>query len=232
MTLEFSKHKNILLQILKDVYSDIKIAPYLGFKGGTAALMFYDLPRHSVDLDFDLLDQSKEELVFDTINNIVSKYGKVTESKNKRFNLLNVISYQSGAAKIKVEINTRQFGSRYEIKSLFGISMSVMVKEDMFAHKLMAMYERINKTSRDIFDVNFFAKNNWPINIEIVESRSGMKYIDFLKELISKLENLDNKYILDGLGELMTDIQKDNAKAKLKSDTLFILRALANENKL
>ncbi len=45
MTLDYSKHKNILLQILKDIYSDTSIAPYLGFKGGTAAMMFYDLPR-------------------------------------------------------------------------------------------------------------------------------------------------------------------------------------------
>lgn len=27
----------------------------LGFKGGTAALLFYGLPRLSVDLDFDLI---------------------------------------------------------------------------------------------------------------------------------------------------------------------------------
>ena len=33
--------------------------------------------------------------------------------------------------------------------------MLVMVKPDMFAHKLMAMYERIGKTSRDIYDVYF-----------------------------------------------------------------------------
>ena len=57
MTLDYSKHKSILLQILKDIYSDTSIAPYLGFKGGTAALLFYDLPRNSVDLDFDLLDE-------------------------------------------------------------------------------------------------------------------------------------------------------------------------------
>jgi len=40
---DFSKHKTILFQILKDIYSDSAIAPFLGFKGGTAALMFYGL---------------------------------------------------------------------------------------------------------------------------------------------------------------------------------------------
>lgn len=64
MTLNVPEHKNILLQILKDIYSDTTISPFLGFKGGTAAYMFYDLDRFSVDLDFDLLDETKKEIVF------------------------------------------------------------------------------------------------------------------------------------------------------------------------
>ena len=67
MTLDISGHKTILFQILKDVYSDTTIAPFLGFKGGTAALMFYGLDRFSVDLDFDLLDESKEDHVFEKV---------------------------------------------------------------------------------------------------------------------------------------------------------------------
>ena len=83
MTLDYSKHKNILLQILKDIYSDSTIAPYLGFKGGTAALLFYGLDRNSVDLDFDLLDDTKEEEVFNKIQKITESYGTITESRIK-----------------------------------------------------------------------------------------------------------------------------------------------------
>jgi predicted nucleotidyltransferase component of viral defense system len=67
MTLDYPKHKNILLQILKDIFSDTSLSPYLGFKGGTAALMFYDLTRNSVDIDLDLLDETKEQEVFEKI---------------------------------------------------------------------------------------------------------------------------------------------------------------------
>ncbi len=230
-TLDYSKHKNILLQILKDIYSDTSIAPYLGFKGGTAALMFYDLPRNSVDLDFDLIDETKENEVFEKINKIVSNYGKITDSYMQRFNLRNVISYAPGAQNIKVEVNRRQFGSKYEMKTLLGISMLVMVQEDMFAHKLMAMLERIGKTSRDIFDVQYFAKNNWPINKKIVEERSGVSFKEALEKCIEMLEKMDNKYILDGLGELLTDPQKDSARAKLKADTIFILKVMHSNEK-
>jgi predicted nucleotidyltransferase component of viral defense system len=226
MTIDYSKHKNILLQILKDIYSNTSIAPHLGFKGGTAASMFYGLPRNSVDLDFDLLNETKKVEVFEKVSQIIQEYGKITDSHIKRFNLTNIISYAPKAQNIKVEINRRQFGSRYEIKTLLGISMLVMVREDMFAHKLMAMYERIGTTSRDIFDVQYFAKNNWPINRQIVEERSGMSFKKTLAACIEMLESMDNKHILDGLGELLTESQKDSARAKLKSDAIFSLKVM------
>lgn len=65
--------------------------------------------------------------------------------------------------------------------------MKVMVREDMAAHKLVAMYERIGKTNRDIFDVWFFLKNNWPINEKIIEKRTGMSMQQFLQRCIDEL---------------------------------------------
>ena len=149
----------------------------------------------------------------------------------QKCNLRNVISYDSKAQNIKVEVNRRQFGSKYEIKTLLGISMLVMVQEDMFAHKLMAMYERIGKTSRDIFDVQYFAKNNWLINHQIVEQRSGMSFKETLAKCIEMLEKMNNKHILDGLGELLTEPQKDSARAKLKADTIFQLKLMHSNEK-
>ena len=127
MTLNYSKHKNILLQILKDIFSDTSLSPYLGFKGGTAALMFYDLIRNSVDIDLDLLDESKEQEVFDKIHKIATSYGKIIDTRIKRFGLVTVISYDLKSQNIKIEINRRDFGSKYELKTLLGISMMVMI---------------------------------------------------------------------------------------------------------
>jgi hypothetical protein len=109
--------------------------------------------------------------------------------------------------------------------------MLVMVQEDMFAHKLMAMLERIGKTSRDIFDVQYFAKNNWPINRKIVEERSGVSFKEALAKSIEMLEKMNNKHILDGLGELLTDPQKDSARTKLKADTIFQLKLMQSNEK-
>ncbi len=230
MTLSIPEHKNILLQILKDIYSDTTISPFLGFKGGTAAYMFYDLDRFSVDLDFDLLDETKEEAVFSKIKEIVKNYGKIRETRKKRFNLFFLLSYDEKSQNIKIEVNRRSFGSRYELKTYLGISMLAMVKEDMFAHKLMAMYERIGKTNRDIYDTWFFLRNNWPINKKIIEDRSGMAFKELLKKCITKLEEMDDKNILAGIGELLDAKQKVWAKANLKKDVLFLLKLkLENE---
>ncbi len=233
MTLNASIHKNILFQILADIYSDNTIGPFLGFKGGTAAYLFYGLDRFSVDLDFDLLDETKEAYIFERVGKIVKKYGLVKEAEIKRFNLLFVLSYnkkEKNAQNIKIEINRRNFGSKYNVKSYLGVSMLVMVKEDMFAHKLMAMYERLGKTNRDIFDVYSFAEDNWPINKEIVEKRSQIPFKEFLQKLIFALEKFNDHNILDGLGELITEKQKAWVKTKLKAETLFLLKlALENE---
>lgn len=226
MTLDYPKHKNILLQILKDIFSDTSLSPYLGFKGGTAALMFYGLGRDSVDIDLDLLDESKEQEVFEKIQKIASSYGKIIDSRIKRFNLVTIISYDMKSQNIKVEVNRRDFGSRYELKTLLGISMQVMVKEDMFANKLMAMYERIGKTSRDVYDVYFFAKNNWPINKKLVEDRAKISFREVLVKCVELLEKMDNRHILDGLGEVLTEPQKDWARVKLRSEATFYLSAL------
>src|SRR5437773_394846 len=119
MTIDINVHKNILINILKDIFTDPTIAPYLGFKGGTAVMLFYNLSRFSVDLDFDLLDEKQEDTVFNTINTLLKNFGTVKAQK-KRYSLFFLLSYKDkllGAQNIKVEINKRIFSSDYEVKN-------------------------------------------------------------------------------------------------------------------
>lgn len=222
--LDIKKHKTILLQMLKEIYSDSTLGPVLGFKGGTAAYLFYDLPRFSVDLDFDLLDKGKEEDVFNKIENILKEYGAIKEKYNKRNTLLFVLSYSKEAHNIKVEINKRSFSSQYELKNYLGISMLVMVKEDMFAYKLVAMTERGKTANRDIFDVWFFLKNNWDPNTDIVEKRTKMNFKEYLKKCVKYVGGLSERNILAGMGELLDEKTKLWAKENLKKDLLFLLK--------
>lgn len=223
MALDTAKHKNILVKILKDIYTDTSVGPVLGFKGGTAAYLYYGLSRESLDLDFDLLDETKEDHVFEKIESIAKNYGKIKEHRKKKYSIFLLLSYEDDAPNIKIEINRREFGSKYEVKSYLGISMKVMVREDMFAHKLVAMYERIGEANRDIFDAWFFLNNDWPINKEVVEKRAGVSFKDFLQKCIDALEKLPDRGILAGMGELLDEKQKAWAKAKLRSEVIFQL---------
>jgi predicted nucleotidyltransferase component of viral defense system len=230
MRANISIHKNILLRILKDIYTDNSLGPLLGFKGGTAAYFFYGLDRFSVDLDFDLLTKDKEQEVFDKIEKIASEYGQIKEKINKSHTLLIILSYSEQAQNIKIEINKRSFNSHYEIKNYLGISMLVMSKEDMLAHKLVAMLERGKIANRDVFDIHFFLKSNWEINKAIVEDRTKMRFSEYLQKCINFVENISNRSILFGIGELIDEKQKTWIKFKLKQDTIFLLKLmLGNE---
>jgi hypothetical protein len=39
--MDLNKHKFFMLQILRDIYSDLALSNQLGFKGGTALMFFY-----------------------------------------------------------------------------------------------------------------------------------------------------------------------------------------------
>ncbi|MDP3997792.1 MAG: nucleotidyl transferase AbiEii/AbiGii toxin family protein [Candidatus Andersenbacteria bacterium] len=227
MSLDIAIHRSVLIKILKDIYTDSSLGPSLGFKGGTAVYLFYNLNRFSVDLDFDLLTVDEEGYVFERVKKILKKYGLVKDAVKKRYNLFFMMAYDDkvpGAQNIKVEINRRDFGSKYESKSYLGIPVKVMVREDMAAHKLVAMLERIGRTNRDIYDVFFFLQNDWPINKSIVEARTGLGWNEYLKKVIDKLEKLANRNILAGMGELLDEKQKAWVKENLKREVVFLLK--------
>ena len=53
-----------------------------------------------------------------------------------------MLEYGIGERKLKIEISNRLYDNHYEIKNYLGLLMRVMVKEDMFAHKLCALLDR------------------------------------------------------------------------------------------
>ena len=219
-----NKHKFFLTQILKDIYSDIELANCLGFKGGTALMFFYDLPRFSVDLDFNLLDPTKEKAVYEKVRKILLKYGKIFDEAMKFYGPIIVLDYGVGERKLKVEISNRQWDNRYEIKNLLGINMQVMIAPDMFAHKLCALLDRGEVTSRDIFDSWFFMQKQTPINKDIVETRMEMPLASYIQKCIDHLENMSDKGMLNGLGELMDEDMKKFVRSKLRTETISLLR--------
>lgn len=220
---DINRHKFLLVQILKDIYSDIELSNWLGFKGGTALLFFYELPRFSVDLDFNLLNPEKEDAVYSKVRNILLKYGSITDEAKKFFGSVIVLDYGFGERKLKVEISNRIFDNHYEIKNLLGINMKVMVPADMFAHKLCALLDRNAVTNRDIFDCWFFMQKQTPVNKNIIELRMETPFSDYLQKCIDLLESISDKGLLHGMGELMDSEMKNFVNTKLRTETISLM---------
>jgi predicted nucleotidyltransferase component of viral defense system len=229
--LNHEKHQLIMGKILKDIYSDISISSALGFKGGTCAYFFYELPRFSVDLDFDLLteDASDREEIFKKIVNILEKYGEVKDKRVKRFTIFALLSYGDEEHNIKVEINMRKLAAdirkRYELKEYLGISLLAAKPEHLFAGKLIALTSRSKPAMRDIYDVYHFANNDWSIDEEVVMVMTGKTVKEQLADCLAFVEKVDNNEILQGLGELVkSEKEKDWVRQHLKKEAIFMLK--------
>lgn len=231
MVLNKDLHKNSFVAILRAIYSDPLLRINLGFKGGTAAMMFYHLPRFSVDLDFDLLNPDKKEEVFAKLGEILPKFGTVIEASDKHYTLFFLLSYKKGERGLKVEISKRIIKSAYEVKNFLGISMLVMKEEDMVAGKLAALLTRKRFATRDMFDLWFFLKENWQINEDFLKAKSGLSLTAALKKAQPVVKNVKPTELLAGLGELLDNKQKAWAKEHLQDDLVFYLKLYGHNRK-
>jgi len=221
---DINRHKFFMMQILKDIYTNKTLATALGFKGGTACMFFHGLPRFSVDLDFNLIDPQKEDVVYGEVKKILLKNGKIHDEAKKFYGPILVLDYGAGDRKFKVEISKRDYGDEYTIADLFGINIKLLVKPNMFAHKLCAMLDRSEVTNRDIFDCWFFMQSRTPINRHIVESRMGCSLEDYLQKCIDKLSSMSDRGLLNGPGELMDNEMKKFVRTKLRTETIRLLQ--------
>lgn len=219
-----NKHKFYMLQILRDIYKNPFLANNLGFKGGTACMFFYDLPRFSVDLDFNLLDISKEKEVYDAVREILLKYGKIHDEAMKFYGPILVLDYGAGERKLKIEISKRDFMDSYTLQNLLGIDIKVMNASNMLSHKLCALLDRNEMTNRDIFDAWYLMERRTPIIRRIIEERMNMPLEDYLGQCIQTLSSLPNSGLLNGLGELMDNKQKKFVRNNLLKETITLLQ--------
>ena len=217
------KHKFYMTQVLKDIYSDAELANCLGFKGGTALMLFYELPRFSVDLDFNLLQIEKGEIVYQKLRKIALKYGKIEDEALKFYGGIVVLDYGKEERKLKIEFSNRQSNDEYDVRNFLGINLKVMSLRDMFSHKLCALLDRSNVINRDIFDCWFLMSKQTPVNQIIVEQRMKKSLSDYLQDCIDAIENLPNKSLLDGLGELVNPEQKSFIRNKLRTELITLL---------
>lgn len=214
----------MMAEILKAFYSDSQIGPFLGFKGGTAAYFFYNLPRISVDLDFDLLDEDKKTTVFEAIKKTVSQFGEVMEATEKKYTLFFLLRYKREARNLKIEISKRKPIKKYSVNNFMGIPILVGEKDGALSGKLSAFLTRKQFAARDAFDLWFFLKQGWDIDAKDLKLQTGLTAKAALTKALNVTRKIKKETLLKGLGELVDDKQKSWIKDKLLKDLEFYLQ--------
>ena len=227
MKLNKTEHRRIMLEVLDEISKDALLANNLGFKGGTACYFLYGLDRFSVDLDFDLLSKDKEKIIKEKLLDLLNKFGEVKTKTSIK------VKYSEQYQSLKIDLSTRYNNNKlntYKIQDIIsGLALKVLQKEDIFAHKLVALVDRSSSSAdkdkfianRDLYDINFFFKNNWKFNKEIIEQQTGKEVSKYLQEVHDFIEKYSNeKNILERLGDLVNDDKRQWVKQSLKNEVL------------
>ena len=206
--MDINKHRYYMMQVLLAIFRDTELSSLLAFKGGTSLMLFHGLTRFSTDLDFNLLDATKTEFVYHRLHDLLLRFGTIDDEANKFFGPILVLNYGKNERMLKVEVSNRTFPDHYEIRSLLGTDIRVMVLSDMFAHKLCALGERI--TPRDIYDVWFFLQKRVEINEEIVRLRTNKSVSEYAAECANAIRSYSPRILMQGLGEVLLDNSSKN----------------------
>ena len=167
-----------LMDILDYISKNEFLSKNLALKGGTAINMVYyqDIPRLSVDLDFDLAENSPKEKMLVIKNEVAQQLRTLASELNYTIqeHSHGYILYQSdlyywnsvgNRDKIKIDINCLQRCHIYETEiKEFKNPLTEKIQPtrilsvyELFGAKLKALLER--HTPRDIFDTYIMSKN-------------------------------------------------------------------------
>lgn len=223
--MDTQKHKVIMSKVLMALYKNRELSDKLWFKWGTCAMFFYDLPRFSIDLDFDWLwwDHTK---YLDILESEISKFGKISDKQDKFYTIYYELNYKSWVKNLKIEISKRGASGKFILQNFMWESILIMDQEDLFTNKLIALLGRNKITNRDIFDVRFFLQWWVKLNKKLLESKlvnTDKTYQSYIVQVKQFISNYDFQKILYGLGELVDPKQKQFAKTKMKAQILWYL---------
>lgn len=224
-----SAHRPVLIRLLSDIFKHPVLSSQLGFKGGTCLYFLHNLPRFSINLDFNLLEE--KEFDSEAMNNIAEDLLNIQDHYNKHFTWFWKGNYSEEGWAVKIEISKRQFDEdEYEMLNLFGLPIHCLTASCMLSHKLCAITGRKNLANRDLFDCHFLLKKGVRIRESIVKAHTGLGVKEYVAKLVDYIpDHISSRGVLDGLGELLEPELKEWVKKELVEELLFYLRGYTSE---
>lgn len=219
-------HKITLSKILLAIYKNPFLSQNLGFKGWTAAMFFYWLPRLSVDLDFDIFLENTSNYRKDIIKeleNILKNFWEITDFEDKQNTILFELRYKNDERRLKIEISNRWKSGEFIQKNFLWENIWVMKEKDLFSNKLIALLNRKWITNRDIFDIWYFLSRWIDIDRDIIEIFTWRSLEEYFLKVKSFIKNYDFSKALYWLWEMLDNKQKNFIKTKMKDEILWYL---------
>ncbi len=216
---EWDRHKRYLALLLTEL---AKAFPEkIAFKGGTCAYFFYNLPRFSFDLDFDMIRAFKA-MDADLFREIVAKHGQARNFYDKANTLFCLFDYGKDNPNIKIELNKRVWKNNvYKLVWFMGVPVSIADETTVLTNKLVALMDRKTAVARDLYDSWYFLKAGFPVHDALVLERTGRDTRTYLREVAAFIKKTyTSRNVLHGLGDALDEKQKAWAKEYLVSETI------------
>lgn len=187
-------------------------------------MFVHKLDRFSTDIDLDLLDQTQEQLVINTLDQLLKPFGNIKNMVMGGSLHRRIISYHDQSMNIKVELNKRIWvHNHYHIVNIYGVDCKVMTPLSLGTNKLIALHERM--ANRDLYDTRFFRVQGREYDDALIRERTGLTTHEILMSLIKKIPvHYRRNTILFQLGEVLTDKQKSRVKTQLIHETINLLQ--------
>lgn len=225
-----------MYRLLSAIADDPFLVAWLRFKGGTCAAMRGLIQRFSIDLDFDLINETKSSEISRHLEIIFKKLGLTIKDKSQyvpQYFLQYPKIEENPRNSIKIDIVfPAPKNNQYELIRFSDIDriLSCHTIPTIFAHKLIAVIARWERTgsiaSRDLFDVHTFLMKGFDYEESIIREVRGMSGRDFcniLQDFIQK--NITQQIIDQDLNILLPPVDFQKIRKILKQETLLLLKS-------
>ncbi len=228
-------HRGQLQKILIEIADTTPLSKSLIFKGGTCAAMQDCLDRFSVDLDFDLKQETSGDFIKSELEKIFEKLDFEIKSKNN-----STVQYVLKYPAPKESRNTLKFDA-VDFALDCSVSKPIYLAdidrylicqtiETMFSHKLVAILDRYRKhkivAGRDIYDIYYFFLNGYSYNQEVIRKRTSLSVLEYLKEVKEFIELKVNSSVIDeDLNMLLPFARFSSIRKSLKVEVLAMLKS-------
>lgn len=214
----FNQYRESIIIEAVQALAKSRVGSQIAFKGGTALKLFYDLPRYSEDIDYDILPGTSAKDLLDIMRRLFKKKKwEITDETVKYYTILLELRFAGPERnfRLKIEISTREKELDTTILSLRGVPVLALEPSFLMTEKLLTFIDR--QAGRDIFDAWFILKNAYPLNESMIKKAFGDQ-LNFYQTILAKIEKADPKKIFRDTGKLLGHDYRNWIKTSFLAD--------------